>query len=143
MLAALVDAGAEFIVVGAHALAAHGLPRATGDFDIWVRPSRENSSRVFQALIAFGAPVVQHGIGERDFEHPGSVYQIGLPPLRIDLLTSISGVSFEDASATKLEVTLGDLSFHVLGREALIANKRATGREKDRLDVEALERTKA
>jgi hypothetical protein len=138
-LSALTDAGVEFLVVGAHALAAHGLPRATGDLDIWVRPSPDNAVRVERALKAFGAPIAAHGITARDFETPGTVYQIGLPPRRIDVLTEISGVAFDEAWATKTSVTVGGRSFYVLGREALLTNKRAAGRPKDLLDVAALE----
>ncbi len=139
MLAALADANVEFLVVGAHALAAHGLPRATGDFDILVRPSKANSQRLMRALEIFGAPTDAHGISSADFEVPDVVYQIGLPPRRIDLLTSISGVTFDDAWATRLRVEVQGQSFSVLGRDALIANKRAAGRDKDLLDVKALE----
>ena len=140
LLDALDDAGADYLVVGAHALAAHGLPRATGAFDILVRPSSDNARRVVQALRAFGAPLAAHGVSEDDFARPGPVYQLGLPPRRIDVLTRISGVPFEAAWATHLEVRVDDRRIRVLGREALIANQRASGRAKDLLDVEALER---
>lgn len=140
MLAALQGAGAEFIVVGAHALAAHGLPRATGDFDIWVRPSSENAQRVLRALLDFGAPLAAHGVSEADLASPGTVYQIGLPPRRIDILTSISGVEFEEAWTTRFAVTVAGHAFAVLGRDALLTNKRASGRDKDLVDVAALER---
>jgi hypothetical protein len=138
LLRALTDAGADYVVVGAHALAAHGLPRATADFDVLVRPSAENARRVVSALMSFGAPLQAHGVGPEDFERPGTVYQLGLPPRRIDLLTSISGVDFDEAWGSRLEVAIGDLKVPVLGREALIKNKRATGRGKDLLDLEAL-----
>jgi hypothetical protein len=140
MLGALLVARAEFVVVGAHALAAHGLPRATGDLDIFVRATPDNARRVVSALAAFGAPLEAHGIRQEDFESEGTVYQIGLPPRRIDLLTGISGVSFDEAWASKLEVSVAGRSFFVLGREALITNKRAAGRDKDLVDVRALER---
>jgi len=80
----------DFVVVGAHALAAHGAPRATGDLDVLVRPDVANSRRVYRALVNFGAPVLAHGVGQDDFAAPGTVYQMGLPPRRIDVLTSIS-----------------------------------------------------
>lgn len=86
LLRELDEAGAEYVVVGAHALAAHGLPRATGDFDVFVRPSLENAQRVAQALRAFGATLEAHGVQVEDFATPGTVYQLGLPPRRIDLL---------------------------------------------------------
>lgn len=142
MLAALDRAAVEFIVVGAHALAAHGIPRATGDFDILLRPSKENAARVLDALRDFGAPITAHGISTSDLEQPGMVYQIGLPPRRIDLLTGISGVTFDEAWASKLEVSVGGRVFFVLGREALVANKLASGRDKDLVDVAALQRVK-
>lgn len=87
MLAALLKARVEFVLVGAHALAAHGLPRATGDIDIFVRPSDDNARRLIEALTDFGAPIAAHNIKASDFAVPGNVYQIGLPPRRIDILT--------------------------------------------------------
>ncbi|MBL4847940.1 MAG: hypothetical protein JKY65_20690 [Planctomycetes bacterium] len=139
LLAALVAADASFLIVGAHALAAHGVVRATGDLDVLVQPTAENAQRVVVALRAFGAPLAAHGVSEEDFGVPGMVYQIGLPPRRIDLLTEISGVSFEDAWAGRLEVRVSDLLLNTLGRDALIRNKLAAGRPKDLLDVEMLE----
>jgi hypothetical protein len=138
MLACLGAARVEFVIVGAHALAAHGLPRATGDIDVLVRPSAENAARVMEALAAFGAPTEAHGIRAADFEIPGQVYQLGVPPRRIDLLTAIDGVTFEDAFASRIEAAVGGLVLPFLGRNALIANKRAAGRPKDLVDVEAL-----
>lgn len=139
MLDALTQADVEFLVVGAHALAAHGLPRATGDLDIWVRPSPDNAARVLTALETFGAPVSAHGVRLSDLETPGNVYQIGVPPRRIDLLTAITGVSFDDAWRDCIHVSVAGRTFRALGREALLANKRATGRPKDLADVAALE----
>lgn len=140
LLHALSEAGAEFVVVGAHALAAHGLPRATQDFDVFVRPSPDNADRVMRALVAFGAPIHAHGVTTADLARPGLVYQLGLPPRRIDLLTAISGVGFDDAWSSRMDVAIAGLSVPVLGRDALIRNKRASGRPKDLLDVAALER---
>lgn len=138
LLAALTDAEASFLIVGAHALAAHGVLRATGDLDIFVEPSAENAHRVVSALRSFGAPLALHGVSEEDFQAPGMVYQIGLPPRRIDLLTQISGVAFKEAWEGRLEVVVSDLPVCLLGREALIKNKLASGRKKDLLDVELL-----
>ncbi|MGM0576090.1 MAG: hypothetical protein ACQEXJ_10215 [Myxococcota bacterium] len=138
LLRSLDDEGAEYIIVGAHALAAHGIPRATGDFDVLVRPSRDNAHRVVRALRAFGAPLEAHGVSVDDFVRPGTVYQLGLPPRRIDLLTSISGVDFRDAWDSRLIVEVGGRPVPVLGRDALVENKRATGRDKDALDLKAL-----
>lgn len=140
LLRALFEAQVEFVIVGAHALAAHGLPRATGDLDVLVEPTPENATRVMTALELFGAPVAAHGVTSADFETVGNVYQIGLPPRRIDLLTSISGVSFDEARASRIVVDVTDMKLPVLGRDALLKNKRATGRPKDLVDVEALEK---
>jgi hypothetical protein len=137
MLSALFAAGAEFMVVGAHALAAHGTPRATGDLDIFVRATPENARRVMTALREFGAPLFD--LTERDLSTPDTVFQIGLPPSRIDLLTSISGVAFDDAWPRHVDVTLGTLVVPVIGRDDFVANKKATGRTKDLLDVQMLE----
>ena len=140
MLRALADAKVDFLVVGAYAMAAHGMPRATGDIDILVRPEPANAARVLRALRTFGAPIDSHGVTQTDFEHAGTVYQIGLPPRRIDLLTEITGVTFEEAWDSRIEAELGGQSVTVLGRDALLRNKRATGRDKDRLDAQWLER---
>jgi hypothetical protein len=139
MLDSLNGASVEYLIVGAYAMAAHGVPRATGDIDILVRPTPENARRVIAALRSFGAPLAQHHVSERDFEVEGAVYQLGLPPRRIDLLTSISGVSFADAWTTRVPATVDGRELAVLGRDTLIANKRATGRPKDLLDVQLLE----
>ena len=137
MLSALSAARAEFLVVGAHALAAHGLPRATGDLDIWVRAEPENALRVLEALRAFGAPIFDLSVD--DLSRPGIVFQIGIAPRRIDILTSITGVAFEEAWPRRQEMELGGARFGVLGRDDLLRNKKATGRPKDLLDVAALE----
>jgi hypothetical protein len=139
MISALSDAQAEFIVVGAHAMAVHGVPRATGDLDILVRPTPDNAARVVSALHQFGAPLEAHGVSQADFERHGNVYQIGLPPRRIDLLTEISGVSFDDAWQSKVLASLGGHRIAFLGLDALLRNKRATGRDKDLADVRLLE----
>ena len=140
MLRALGDAGVEFLLVGAHAMAVHGVPRATGDIDLWVRPTPENARRVLLALRSFGAPVEAHGVGESDFAVEGTVYQLGLPPRRIDLLTQISGVGFEEGWTSRVEVTIAGRAVGVLGRDALLKNKRAAGRDKDLVDARLLER---
>jgi hypothetical protein len=139
MLRALVESGAEFLIVGAHAMAAHGVPRATLDLDIYVRASADNAARVIAALREFGAPLSAHDVQAEDFEREGTVYQLGLPPNRIDLLTRISGVEFEEAWASRVTTTIGDLTVSVIGREPLLANKRAAGRDKDLVDVRLLE----
>lgn len=129
----------EYVLVGAYALAFHGSPRATGDIDVFVRATTANGERVWRALVAFGAPLAAAGVAPRDFATPGLVYQIGLPPRRIDILTDISGVSFDEAWASRVLGDLDGLAVPFLGREALIANKRASARLKDMADVERLE----
>ncbi len=140
LLAALARNEAVYLVVGAHAMAVHGVPRATGDLDVWVRPDAANAARVLHALIEFGAPVEPMGVTERDLAIPGIVYQIGLPPRRIDILTEISGIDFGTAWASRIDQILDGFVVPFLGREALVRNKRASGRTKDLADVELLER---
>jgi hypothetical protein len=137
MLSALSAGGAEYLVVGAHALAAHGRPRATGDLDLWVRPTPENAGRVWRALAQFGAPLGSLSVA--DLEHSGIVFQIGVPPCRIDILTSIDGVDFDEAWPRRIHVSIGPNEVPVLGREDLVANKRAAGRPKDLADLSWLE----
>jgi hypothetical protein len=127
----------EYLVVGAHALAAHGIVRATKDIDVWVRPSTTNAPRVLRALVAFGAPL--HDLNEADLVRPGVVFQIGIPPVRIDVLTAIDDVVFEDAWPARLETRFGDEPTAVLSRRHLIQNKKAAGRLQDLADVEKLE----
>ena len=128
----------EYLLVGAFALAAHGLPRATGDIDLWVRPSAENAERVWRALVAFGAPGEM--FRREDFTRPDMVVQIGVPPARVDVLTAIEGVEFDDAWRERVVLTLDGLAVPVIGRDHLLRNKQATGRPKDRLDAEVLAR---
>lgn len=137
-LAALLAARARFLVVGAHALAVHGVPRATGDIDIWIERSPENAARVWRALEEFGAPAAALGVKQADFEAQDMVVQIGLPPRRIDILTGVSGLTFETAWTDRVEHRVDGLDVPFLGREALIRNKRASGRFKDLGDLEAL-----
>ncbi len=126
----------EYLVVGAHALAAHGHVRATEDLDIWVRPEPENAKRVLTALRAFGAPL--HDLTEKDLTAPGVVFQIGVAPLRIDVLTAIDGVEFDEAWPSRFNTQFADQPITVLSKEHLIKNKRATGRTQDLADVERL-----
>jgi hypothetical protein len=140
VLRALQVAGADFLVIGAHAMAVHGVPRAPGDLDVWVRPSPANADRVLEALLRFGAPLHDHGVVRHDLETPGTVYQIGLPPRRIDVMTSVSGLSFEAAWPGRAEVAIAGLLIPFIGRDELLRNKMATGREKDLLDARLLEK---
>jgi hypothetical protein len=137
MLSALCAAAAEFLIVGAHAVAAHGLPRATGDLDIWVRRTPENADRVLAALRAFGAPL--HDLTPSDLTRPDTVFQIGVVPSRIDILTSISGVDFDDAWPRRMPLAVEGLSVACIGRDDLLANKRAAGRPQDLADIARLE----
>jgi len=136
ILSAFIAEAVEFLLVGAYALAAHGIPRSTGDIDLWVHCSSDNAGRVLSALARFGAPMA--GISCQDFESPGIVFQIGVAPNRVDILTGIDGVHFEDAWSHRLEIDIEGMAVPVIGREHLIRNKRATGRPRDRVDAEAL-----
>lgn len=127
----------EYLVVGAHALAFHGVVRATRDLDVYVHPTRANAERVLAALDAFGFG--QIGLTVQDFETPGQTIQLGYPPVRIDLITSIDGVPWEQACAGRREGEYGGTPVPFIGRAELIANKRAAGRLQDLADVERLE----
>ena len=140
LLQALINAGARFLVVGAHAMAVHGVPRATGDLDVWISPDHANSERVWQALLDFGAPVRQLGLSRDDLAQPGMVVQVGLPPRRIDLLTEASGLDFEGAWKNRTMHPVDSLDVPFLGRQDLVRNKRATGRPKDLADLDVLTR---
>jgi hypothetical protein len=138
ILLAFNAAEVNYLVVGAYAVAAHARPRATGDIDLWVEVSPENAQRVLRALARFGAPMDE--INEATFREAEIVLQIGVAPIRIDILTSIDGVSFDEAWPNRVASTIGDVPTHVLGRLDLIRNKRAAGRPKDLADLERLER---
>jgi len=140
MLQVLLDHGVKFLLVGAYAMAAHGYPRATGDIDIWVEPSPDNSPRVYHALAAFGAPLQE--LDETTFVKLGIVFQIGVSPRRIDVMSAISGVGFEEAYQHRQIVEIEGLPVPILSYDDLIKNKRATGRDKDRLDADRLEKDK-
>ena len=137
LLATFNAEAVEYLVVGAHALAAHGHVRATKDLDVWVRPSVENAPRVLRALVSFGAPL--QDLSERDLATPGVIFQIGIAPVRIDVITAIDGVEFVAAWADRMHAKLGGVSVPVLSRHHLIANKKASGRLQDLADVERLE----
>ncbi|HUR34816.1 MAG TPA: hypothetical protein VM032_13535 [Vicinamibacterales bacterium] len=136
LLRAFIDREVRFLVVGAYALGVHGRPRATGDLDVWVDATPDNGTRVMAALAAFGAPL--HEVTADDFSRPGIVFQMGLAPLRIDILTELSGVTFADAWPGRIQAAFGPLMVDVIGRDAFIRNKRATGRARDLGDIEAL-----
>jgi hypothetical protein len=139
MLTALLGAEARFVAVGAHALAVHGVPRGTQHLDILIEPTPDNANRVWRALVAFGAPVRSLGITVDDLIHPDMVVQFGLPPNRIDFLTSISGIAdFETAWDGRVMHTVRGCVVPFIGRSELISNKRASARRKDLADLEAL-----
>jgi predicted nucleotidyltransferase len=138
LLRAFVDAEVRFLIVGAHAVGYHVEPRATGDLDVWIEPTLENARKAHAALAAFGAPLSDLTV--TDLATRGIVFQMGLPPNRIDVLTEISGVEFAEAWVTHAEASLGGIRVPVIGFDQLLANKRAAGRPKDVGDVAALER---
>jgi hypothetical protein len=126
----------EYIIVGAYALAFHGAPRYTGDIDILVKPDAPNAQRILAALDKFGFGSV--GLKAEDFENPDKVIQLGVPPVRVDIVTSITAVSWEEACSGRVEGKYGDIAVYFIGREQFILNKRALGRKKDLADLEAL-----
>ncbi len=136
LLRAFAVAEVRFLIVGAYALAHHGRPRATGDLEVWIDATPENAARAIRALASFGAPLGE--ITEDDFARPGVVFQIGVPPGRIDVLTDLTGVGFAEAWAGRESGRFGDLTVDYLGRAAFVRNKRATGRAKDLGDIEGL-----
>jgi hypothetical protein len=128
--------GVEYLVVGAFAVAFHGFPRYTGELDLLVRPTEDNAQRALLALSEFGFGKL--GIQTADLCSPGMVVQLGVKPNRIDLLTAISGVSFEEAWATRSKAELDGVATQFIGRTALLRNKQQTGRAKDLGDAEEL-----
>ena len=140
MLSALSAEGVEYLLIGAYAMAVHGVPRATGDIDLWVRPSAENAERALRALARYGAPLA--GLQAGDLRADGMVLQIGVAPNRVDVITSIDGVTFDEAWSRRITAEVGGLTISVIGRQDLIRNKRATGRPRDRADADQLEETK-
>lgn len=137
MLQTLLDNEVKFLIVGAYALAAYGYPRATGDFDIWVEASLENSQNVLSAVTAFGSPT--SGLTEKSFMEEGIIFQIGVAPRRIDLITHIDGVDFKDAYPARKTIVMEGLNLPFISKENLIKNKKSTGRDKDLVDVKHLE----
>jgi hypothetical protein len=140
MLHALSEEKVRFLLIGAYALAAHGYPRATMDIDIWVMPSPQNADAVLRALHRFGAPL--HNLTKEDLQKGGTIFQIGVAPRRIDIITTASGLQFEDAYEQSLSLNIEGIELHIPSIDDLIRNKRAVGRTKDLADVEALESLK-
>jgi hypothetical protein len=137
LLRAFIAADVRFMIVGAYALGAHGRPRATGDLDVWIEATTTNAPRVLRALQEFGAPISEISAGE--LAQPGVVFQIGLPPRRIDILTELTALSFQDAWDRRVRKPFGELPVDFIGREDFIRNKRATGRPRDLADIDDLE----
>ncbi len=137
MLQALSDENVKFILVGAYALAAHGYPRATMDIDIWVMPSPQNADAVLRALRRFGAPLQK--ITKEDLQTDGTIFQIGVAPRRIDIITAASGLRFEETYRNSISISIEGIEVHIPSIEDLICNKRASGRTIDLADAEALE----
>jgi hypothetical protein len=137
LLRAFIAVDVRFLIVGAYALALHGRPRATGDLDVWVDPTPDNAQKVMHALAAFGAPL--HGVEANDFSAPGVTYQIGVPPGRIDILTELTGLTFDEAWPSRLRRPFGEIEADFIGRAEFIRNKRATGRPKDLGDIEGMD----
>jgi hypothetical protein len=138
LLIELHDAGADFVVIGGHAVAFHGHPRATKDLDVLVRGNRANAERVYRALAAFGAPLEAFEVTAADFAGYEGVLQIGLPPRRIDILNRATGITFDEAIAEGSTFELDGRQVRVIGLQALLKNKRAAGRDQDVADVRAL-----
>jgi hypothetical protein len=133
MLSCLKDEKVEFLIVGAYALAAHGFPRATGDLDIWVRNDPENAQSIMRALSKFGAPARE--LSAEDFTSKDLIVQFGVEPCRIDLLTGITGVEFEEAWRNRVSIKIDNLEIFILSKKDLLTNKVATGRDKDQGDI--------
>ncbi len=126
----------EFVIVGGYAMAFHGAPRATGDIDLLINPSPANAERVVAAINSFGFASL--GLTANDFSNPGQVVQLGMPPVRIDILTDIEAVPWQHADQGKVAGLYGDVPVHFIGRSELLANKKAVGRKRDIADLEAL-----
>ena len=137
MLQSLSAHEVKFLIVGAYALAAYGYPRATGDFDIWVEASPENSKKILSSLISFGSPTSE--LTEITFMQKGIIFQIGVAPRRIDLITHIDGVDFNNAYPSRTTIVMEGLNLPFISKENLIKNKKSTGRDKDLVDVKHLE----
>jgi hypothetical protein len=136
-IASLLAHRVRFLIVGAHALAANGRPRATQDIDFWVEPGRANAERVCAALVEFGFPALGEAV--EDFATPNRMVTLGRPPMQIDVMTSIDGVDFGRAWKNRLEVDFGGAKVGFLGRTEMLENKRASGRPKDLADIALLE----
>jgi len=141
LFSSFVDADVRFLVVGAHAVIHYTVPRYTKDLDLWIDPTPENALRAYQALADFGAPL--QGVSFEDLQTPGVVLQIGIEPNRVDVLTEVEALSFEDAWEHREPSTYGEVAIFLLSLDDLILNKRAVGRLQDQIDLERLEKARA
>lgn len=132
----LIKHKAEYLIVGGYAVGIHGHPRYTGDLDIWLNPSEQNASLILKAVNEFGFST--YGLTRSDFTKPGNVVQLGYPPLRIDLLTEIDGVTFEECYINRKIVTIEDLEVNFIGYTDLLKNKKESGRPRDIDDIDNL-----
>lgn len=136
----LNDNEVKYMIVGAHALSLHGRPRYTGDLDIWIKPDKNNAKKMVKVIKDFGFETL--GLSEKDFLRENYVTQLGYPPLRIDILNSISGVDFDEAYHSKVETIIDYLKVSFISEEDFIKNKQALGRPKDLGDIEAIKNKK-
>lgn len=136
LLRAFRDCDVKYLIVGGYAVMLYTEPRHTKDLDLWIEASGENSKRVFQALAAFGAPLA--GMTAGDFVREGFFYQLGMPPVRVDILMSVDGLSFQEAWPNRQEAVFGQEKAYFISRQDLIKNKLALGRHIDLHDVEQL-----
>jgi hypothetical protein len=137
LFAALNETGARYLLVGGYAVAFHAEPRFTKDLAVWTEPDQDNAARVLEALRRFGAPL--HELTADDLARPNVVFQMGVAPNRIDIVTGIDGVAFSEAWPGRAETTYGDQRVPVIGRRHLVQNKRASARPQDLLDLAILE----
>jgi len=138
MLCLLNEEQVEYLLIGGWAISFHAKFRYTEDLDLWVRPSQDNATRLMRALRRFGAPLAN--VSESDFVQPRYGLHIGVPPCRIDILTTIAGVTFDQAWRNRVAESMNDIPINVIGREDLVRNKQAAGRDRDLKDLQAIEK---
>jgi hypothetical protein len=136
LLSEFIAEGVRFLVVGGYAVGVHARPRMTKDLDLFVARDAENAGRVYRALARFGAPL--EGVTESDFTNDDLIYQMGQPPVRIDIITAIEGVGFDEAWRGRLAISVAGMNVYVIGKEELIRNKKSVGRPQDLADVDAI-----
>ncbi|MCA8974720.1 MAG: hypothetical protein KDC98_08355 [Planctomycetes bacterium] len=140
LLAAFFAHEVRFLIVGGYAVSFHARPRFTKDLDVWVEPTATNAARVMAALTDFGAPLQAHGVTVHDFATSGAVYQLGMPPNRVDILTAVEGLEFAPCHERRAAARFADVEVAYVSRQDLIVNKRAVARPQDRIDADELER---